>query len=97
MLTKNSFIKDPVEPKDQIGENDTFSVKLVNHKKRKIAFPPGSAKAQIQENTVDKKKYVNLERDSTGFYLFIYPVFIDFTYSFLSFYSAVSLLSANSR
>jgi len=47
-----------VDPKDQIGENDTFSVKLVNHKKRKIVFPPGSAKAQIQENTVDKKKYV---------------------------------------
>jgi len=50
--------KDPVEPKDQIGENDTFSVKLVNHKKRKIVFPPGSAKAQIQENTVDKKNVI---------------------------------------
>jgi len=50
--------KDPVEPKDQIGESDTFSVKLVNHKKRKIAFPPGSAKAQIQENTVDKKNVI---------------------------------------
>jgi len=50
--------KDPVEPRDQIGEADTFSVKIVNHKKRKIVFPPGSAKAQIQENTVDKKNVI---------------------------------------
>jgi len=50
--------KDPLEPKDQIGENDTFSIKIVNHKKRKIAFPAGSAKAQIQENTTDKKNVI---------------------------------------
>jgi len=50
-----ALAKDPVEPRDNIGENDTFTVKIVNHKKRKIAFPAGSAKAQIVENTTDKK------------------------------------------
>jgi len=50
--------KDPVDPKDNIAETDTFSVKVVNHKKRKIAFPAGSAKAQITETTADKKNVI---------------------------------------
>jgi cullin 1 len=50
--------KEPVEPKDQIGENDSFTIKIVNHRKRKIAFPAGSAKAAIIDTNVDKKNVI---------------------------------------